>query len=73
MKVRVNFFVPKELYDHIQDIAQREGTTSAELFRKAVKKFIYDYRNEDINKFLSECKGPLQSIATPKAEIEEKW
>jgi metal-responsive CopG/Arc/MetJ family transcriptional regulator len=70
-KIRVNFFLPKELYDHIQVIAEQEATTSADLFRKAIKKFIYDYRNEDINVFL-EQKRHIQTIASVSG-IDEKW
>ena len=70
-KIRVNFFLPKDLYDYIQTIAEQEATTSADLFRKAIKKFIQDYRNEDINIFLEQRRN-VQSIAQVSG-VEEKW
>jgi hypothetical protein len=70
-KVRVNFFLPKELYDHMQTISIQEGTTNADLFRKAVKQFIYAYRTEDINIFLNKNRN-MQSIANVSG-FDEQW
>jgi hypothetical protein len=60
-KVRVNFFLPKEVYDCLQGIAEQEASTSAELFRAAVKQFIHNYHDKDLNKFFKN--KSVQSIA----------
>ena len=39
-KVRINFYLPTKVYLEVQEIAKEEATTSAEIFRNAVKLYI---------------------------------
>lgn len=60
-KVRVNFYLSENLYEMIQEIAQAEDSSSADIFRKAVKKYVYLYKTDAMNEFYSDRK--VQSIA----------
>lgn len=51
MRVRVNFHLLNSMYDKIQEIAREEDTSAADVFRRAVKEFIYNYKNKAINEF----------------------
>lgn len=55
-KVRVNFHLSQEIYKMVQDIANEEGSSAADIFRKAVRKYVYDYKTEDINRFYTKQK-----------------
>lgn len=61
-KVRVNFHLKKDLYEMIQEIADEEGSSAADVFRKAVKKYIYFYKTEAMNRFYS-SKTDVKSIS----------
>jgi len=67
-KVRVNFFLPDHLYNEIQKIAEIECTSSADIFRKAVKGFIISYREDDFNKvFLEEKQESKREVINERS------
>lgn len=51
MKTRVNFNLPSEVYKMIKEIADEEGSSSADIFRRAIKKYVFEYKTQDLNKF----------------------
>lgn len=64
-KVRVNFNLPENLYQMVKDIADEEGSSSADIFRRAVKKYVQDHKNEGLGKF------NVQSIASKEVAANE--
>lgn len=50
-KVRVNFNLISDMYEKVQEIARNEDTSSADIFRRAVKEFIFNYKTKAINEF----------------------
>lgn len=63
MKTRVNFLLSNEIYQMVSDIAKAEESSSADIFRQAIKNYIYEYRSKDINKFYKTNNKNMQSIA----------
>jgi metal-responsive CopG/Arc/MetJ family transcriptional regulator len=65
-KVRVNFYLPLKIYSEVQLIAEEEATTSAEIFRKAIKSYLREYRLGTFGQ--RELKNNEQKIEVEKDE-----
>lgn len=62
-KVRVNFFLPDKYYKTIQSIAESEATSSAEIFREAIKRYINHHREKEIANILMKEKAKLSNAS----------
>jgi len=63
-KTRYNLEIPTETYKSLKRIAEEEGTTLAELLRKATKLFIYirSIKQDPNARLLIERDGEIQEI-----------
>ncbi len=61
---KYNMSIPTDTYKHLQDIAQRDGTTIANLLRKATKLllFVLSIKNDPNARLLVERDGEIQEI-----------
>jgi len=64
-KVRVNFLLPQEIYRMVNDLATEEGSSAADIYRKAVRKFLEDHHDNEIKKLIKNEK--IKEKLNPKS------